>query len=123
MALKVSCFVFRSLRFKTLWCFSETPNIWRYYFLHCLVFKEHVLLFCTSPLVAATFYSLTRLFQHVNFFFIFLSSLVSATCIYYHNIQCYVNIFFIISSKLSDDLQIVTRLNSLCQLFFAKFSI
>jgi len=29
MALKVSCFVFQSLRFKTLWCFSETPNIWR----------------------------------------------------------------------------------------------
>jgi len=42
MALKVTIFVFRCLRFETLWCFSETPNIWRYYFLHCLVFKEHV---------------------------------------------------------------------------------
>ena len=41
MALKVTCFVFRSLRFKTLWCFSETPNIWRFIILHCSVFKEH----------------------------------------------------------------------------------
>jgi len=55
MALKVTCFVFRSLRFKTLWCFSETPNIWRYYFLHCLVFKEHVLCLLLS-LVAVTAY-------------------------------------------------------------------
>jgi len=29
MALKVTIFVFRNLRFETLWCFSETPNIWR----------------------------------------------------------------------------------------------
>jgi len=42
MALKVSCFMFQSLRFKTWWCFSETPNIWRLFILHCLVFKEHV---------------------------------------------------------------------------------
>jgi len=39
MALKVTIFVFRNLRFETLWCFSETPNIWRYLLLTLFSFQ------------------------------------------------------------------------------------
>jgi len=66
MALKVTIFVFRCLRFETLWCFSETPNIWRYYFLHCLVFKEHVARFTACRGNQLIYVNTTRLScQHI----------------------------------------------------------
>lgn len=69
MALKVTIFVSQSLRFETLWCFSETPNIWRYLLLTLFSFQgTHFLAFtvCRDD----SLFMLTQLIHHVNIFFL-----------------------------------------------------
>jgi len=67
MALKVTIFVFRCLRFETLWCFSETPNIWRYLLLTLFSFQGTRFVFAFIACRSDSLYRISSSSVYVNY--------------------------------------------------------